>query len=183
MQERSDEDDSIIFKVESTLFQIHTYLLERDSEIFAEREMFSMPPEKTGAEGISEAKPIILSQITKHDIESLLDFLHDESAVSHIRIYPKMYRKDEDLSSSECITFLSVSSRFVFTKLRNLSIHYIEKVAHELDPVDCILIAKKHDVLQLLRPAYEALRVRKDPIRDAETARLGLEETSHLSRL
>ena len=75
---------------------------------------------------------------------------------------------------------LSISTRFEMEKVRNRAIRELD--AFDLDPVDKIVLAVDHHVQKWLKPAYVALCQRKDPIREEEGEKLGLDTMVKLAR-
>ncbi|OCH94659.1 hypothetical protein OBBRIDRAFT_789134 [Obba rivulosa] len=152
-------DETVIFKAEDKLFRVHRFFLERDSEFF--RGLFLCPPEKGGAEGKTEDKPIVLADVTAFEFLCLLKFL-----------YNGMYK--DGRNREEWIALLTISNRFFFNKIRKLSIAALTKLIPPLDPVERIALANKCEIPEWNEPAYVDLCVRNVPITDAEAEIIGI---------
>ncbi|CCL99367.1 uncharacterized protein FIBRA_01385 [Fibroporia radiculosa] len=149
------------------LFKVHRYFLERDSEFF--RDMFSCPLGGASVEGETEESAIALPGVTRFELECLLSFL-----------YNGMYERD--VSIDEWVAILSISSRFLFDRIRERAIREIATYAPPLDPVERIFLATKHDIPQWLRPAYMDLCIRPESLTEEEAQKLGLPTVVRLAR-
>lgn len=61
-------------QVEDCYFKVHTYFLQRDSEVF--RTMFACPPGDAEPEGRTKETAIVLPGVTKFEMASLLRFFY-----------------------------------------------------------------------------------------------------------
>ncbi|EMD36832.1 hypothetical protein CERSUDRAFT_114747 [Gelatoporia subvermispora B] len=164
----SDEPDTVIFNVESTLFRVNPYLLKRDSEVF--RSMFSCPPGVGGAEGAADERPINIPEVAAFEFECLLEFL-----------YEGMYTPRTD-SVPYWKALLSISSRFVFDRIRQAAVKSLGKRSPPLHPTDLIFLANKYSISPWLKPAYTELCMRKEPLSDAEATTIGVKATAQIAR-
>ncbi|EMD36831.1 hypothetical protein CERSUDRAFT_95106 [Gelatoporia subvermispora B] len=136
-----EDAELVILKVEDTLFKVHRFFLQRDSEVF--HGMFSCPPGKGGAEGKTEARPIVLEQVTVFEFECLIDF-----------IYNGMYHSTPaERTSKQWIALLSISSRYLFDKIRMQSIRALQSMASGIDAVERIVLSQQFDIQDWLKPA------------------------------
>ncbi|KAI0694139.1 hypothetical protein BC835DRAFT_1415524 [Cytidiella melzeri] len=161
------DDDLVVFLVERRLFKVHKYFLVRDSEFF--RGLFACPtPPGHDPEGSCDSKPITLHDVTEHEFRCLLRFF-----------YESMYQPPIDCLH-DWIALLSISTRYVFDKTRDLAITEISKQL--ADPVQKITLANKYNIPQWLPPAFLELCKRDEPIADAEAETLGLFAVVRIAR-
>ncbi|CCM04331.1 uncharacterized protein FIBRA_06502 [Fibroporia radiculosa] len=85
---------------------------------------------------------------------------------------PAMYERK--FGRHDWIALLSISSRYLFDKIRQRAIEALTSQDPPLDPVERIILAIKHNVMQMLMPSYIELCVRETPLSDHEGERLGL---------
>lgn len=90
-----------------------------------------------------------------------------------------MYRPSAT-SLRDWTALLSISTRFVFDRIRDLAILEISKQL--LDPVDKIMLANKYNIPQWLPSAFTDLCKRPEPIRDSEAELLGLRTIVRIAR-
>ena len=74
---------------------------------------------------------------------------------------------------------LSISCKFALEKIRNRAVK--ELTAMNIDPVDRVVLAVKHDIPDWLFPAYVDLCIRSEPLREDEARKLGLSTTVKLA--
>ncbi|KZT05002.1 uncharacterized protein LAESUDRAFT_813862 [Laetiporus sulphureus 93-53] len=166
-------DETVIFRVSDPqenkdhFYQVHRYFLQRDSEFF--HGMFSCPPEDGGAEGKTEETAIFLPGATSYEMDCLLSFLYDG-----------MY--EHALCLEDWIALLSISTRFVFDKIRDRAIREISAHVPALDPVQRISLAVKHDIPEWLMTAYVELCTRPIPLSKKEVEELGPTTAARLAR-
>ncbi len=94
-------------------------------------------------------------------------------------MYEHEFTEKEDL-----IALLSISSRFVFSKIREIVIDQIDKLDHDhtlIDPVQKVELSIKFDVPNWLVPAYTAICVREEPLTVGEAERMGIETAIKLA--
>lgn len=91
---------------------------------------------------------------------------------------------DSDVrEKGDLIALLSISTRFIFKKIRDIVIAKIDQFdsSHSLiNPVEKVEIALKFDVPRWLRPAYIEICLRSNPFTVEEVSRLGIETTMSL---
>lgn len=156
------DDGSIVLLVEDTLFRVHRYYFTRESQIFAD--MFSLPTGSPSglAEGQSDSSPIDIPGVTKKEMESFLGFvyfgMHDENT----------------FSLESWIALLSFSTRFICDKIRARSVREIESFQSQLDPVERVVLAVRHNVPRWLNGAYQELCQRTNTLSEEEGEKLGL---------
>ncbi|KAJ7766344.1 hypothetical protein DFH07DRAFT_352107 [Mycena maculata] len=159
-------DDQIsFFKVENQKYRVHRHFLARDSIYF--QELFAGPLGDFGAE---ESEAIPLEGVGSAEFECLLDFF-----------YNGMYRQS-NMSLSQWITLLSISTRLRFDLLRALAIQSIEESPTTIDPVDKLVLAIKYKIPKWLAPAYTALCQRPNCLEEWEAEKIGLKKTVQIAR-
>ncbi|TCD65003.1 hypothetical protein EIP91_003371 [Steccherinum ochraceum] len=79
------------------------------------------------------------------------------------------------------IALLSISTRYVFDKIRDLAISEIS-TRGVLDPVRKITLAESYNIPHWLSPAYVDLVKRPEPLSEAEAERLGLRTMVRVAR-
>ncbi|CCM04332.1 uncharacterized protein FIBRA_06503 [Fibroporia radiculosa] len=152
-----------------TLYRVHRYFLERDSDFF--RSLLVLPPgdAERGPDGATEETAIPLLGVTTHEMECLLFFLY------HGMYERKVWRDD-------WVALLSISSRFLFEGIRKRAVQEITRFTEPLDPVERVVLATRHDVPQWLKPAYVELCQRRDALSVKEGQQIGLETAIPLAR-
>ena len=90
-----------------------------------------------------------------------------------------MYGKPID-TLDDWIALLSISTRYVFDKIRELAIMEISRQV--LDPVHKITLANKYDVAQWLPVAFTDLMKRPEPITEAEAESIGMRNMVRVAR-
>ncbi|PCH36776.1 hypothetical protein WOLCODRAFT_83062, partial [Wolfiporia cocos MD-104 SS10] len=149
------------------LYRVHRHILEMNSEFF--RGMFSCGPGDEGEEGKTDDTAVFLPDVTPRELDNLLSALYDG-----------MHEGGRGLDDWKAL--LSISSRFVFDKIRERAIDAVRTHVPPLDPVERICLAAKHDIPEWLSPAYTELCMRDDPLSDAESDKLGSITAACLAR-
>ncbi|KAG2347186.1 hypothetical protein BDR05DRAFT_877413 [Suillus weaverae] len=155
------QDELSVFLVDGVLFRVHRFFLQRESDVF--RTMFVCPPTQDGPEGLSDDKPIVLPEVTVAEFEGLLKFLYDRGTS------PSPFS-----TSEEWVRLLSIATRYGMERIRARALHELEYLP-QLDPIQKIILARKHDVRDWLLPSYVALCLRRQPLNVLEAVELGLE--------
>lgn len=78
------------------------------------------------------------------------------------------------------IALLSISTRFVFDKIRDMAITELSSTM--LDPIKKITLATKYNIPQWLSSAYVDLCKRPEPLNDEEAETLGLRNVVRVAR-
>ncbi|KAH7910894.1 hypothetical protein BJ138DRAFT_1151832 [Hygrophoropsis aurantiaca] len=130
--------------------------------------MFVCPPTKEGPEGRTDDRPILLPEVTCTEFATLLKFF-----------YNSMYKQPLE-SVDEWVDLLSISTRYGMENVRERALEELDSLP-PLDPIRRIVLAKKHDVLEWLIPAYAALCRRVEPLTVSEAIEIGLETTVFLA--
>ncbi|EMD31739.1 hypothetical protein CERSUDRAFT_88899 [Gelatoporia subvermispora B] len=149
------QDEMKVLEVEDTLFRVHRYILEQDSDYMRDLLRSETP------RGTTEDDAIVLPAVSCSEFECLLRFLYHRIPGVH--------------STAVCdlLSMLSVSTRLSYTKLRDHAIAQLEVYSLPLDPIERIMLAEKHGVRQWLVPA--SLRCASVPDdRPAEETKEGL---------
>ncbi|TEB32651.1 hypothetical protein FA13DRAFT_1708692 [Coprinellus micaceus] len=157
--------DFVIFRVEDVIFKVPKNFLTRDSSLF--ETIFACPPGSEEAEGVNEARPIVLPDATMEEFEILMDFYHewpdgprkpDEADITVAGAPPKQkskFKKGEKITD-RLFTLPPISTRLLFDNARELVLKTLEQpgALSSFPPTEKIQLARKHDVDQWLRPAY-----------------------------
>ncbi|KAJ3527408.1 hypothetical protein NMY22_g9801 [Coprinellus aureogranulatus] len=186
------DDTTVIFQVEGgVLFKVHKHFLQRESSVF--QSMFSCPPESAGPEGTADNKPIVLPEVKAEEFEALLDYFYEpprslENALPSSWLCKEATAENEEGKAEQTFTamrllnLLSVAHRFDFENARYFAIEGLEKRMSQFTPVDRILLSRRFDVDQWLRPAYVDLCRREKSLSIAEAQQLGLETTTLIAQ-
>ncbi|KAJ7614801.1 hypothetical protein FB45DRAFT_802028 [Roridomyces roridus] len=159
-------DPMAIFLVENQLFKVHRHFLVRESEIF--NQMFLCPPPSHGQDGSSDEQPITLDGVTAVEFERLHDYFYEEKFQRH------------GATLEEWIDLLNIAAMFFFDNIRQRAIWAIQHAQwplawfSPLDPVDQIVLAKKHNIPEWLRIGYTAICERGRALTHAEGEKLGM---------
>lgn len=96
-----------------------------------------------------------------------------------------MYRDYIQNGAGELGALLSISTRFMFQKIRDMVIQEIEKDTKytSISAVDRVVLAKKCDVPQWLEPAYMVIASRASPLEPEEGEKLGWDLTLKLCKV
>ncbi|KAK7052849.1 Zinc resistance conferring protein [Paramarasmius palmivorus] len=160
-QEHACCHGTVIFLIENVLYKVHRYFFQRDSPVFDT--MFSLPsPVGQIPEGEVEDNPILLEGVETRDFDRLLSLL-----------YPFDFVGCELKSMEEWISVLSLSTRWDFNTLRDLSITRLTPMVQ--DPAEQIVLGHQYDVVDWLVPAYTALCERREPLTLEEGRKLGVD--------
>ncbi|KAF8150441.1 hypothetical protein K438DRAFT_436048 [Mycena galopus ATCC 62051] len=163
--------ESIVFKVENTLFKVPRFQFERHSEIFATT--FSLPPPIEGAEGSSDETPFKLGGIECDDFKMLLKVLYPMTPVP----------KTPCLLHEEWISVLKLANLWSFIEVRNLAVEQLTFHSERLDCIERILFARQYDVSSWLRSGYAELARRKAAISSEEAVKIGWEAALQICQL
>ncbi|KZT73327.1 hypothetical protein DAEQUDRAFT_464321 [Daedalea quercina L-15889] len=158
-------DDSVIIRVEDTLYRFHRHFLTRHSKAF--ETTFSLKPENEKPEGLTDEHPVLLEGITCKDFERLLCLFYPENV------------SDGDLSTTEEWTsVLALATKWDFAEYRQLAISRLSQLA---SPVDRILLGRAYEIPEWLSTAYLELCTRDDALTYEEGMRLGMRDVILLS--
>src|SRR5882762_2875371 len=152
--------------------------------------MFLCPPRQEGVEGGTDATPIPLPGVTRHEFETLLNYLYKGYDMlsntllvrSDVSGFDISMHNDIRFSHRRWIALLSIASRYDMDKIRERAIKQISRAQPSVDPVDKIILAEKHDISTWLVPAYIALCHRETTLEESEAMKLGLSVTVKLNR-
>ncbi|KAG2755139.1 hypothetical protein P692DRAFT_20869738 [Suillus brevipes Sb2] len=131
-------DGNVTFHVEGTLFRVHRYFFERESQFFAGE--FAKAPQ----EGTSDSKAYRLYNVTVADFSK---FLWVWYSPSHRR-----ERKDKD----HWLTILELSTSWQFPDMKKLAVDELQKL--DIEPVEKIVTYDRYNIdRSLLLPAFKLL--------------------------
>lgn len=131
-------DGNITFYVDGTLFRVHRYFFERESQLFAED--FAKAPQK----GASDSSAYRLYDVTIADFSK---FLWVWYSPSHRR-----ESKDKD----HWLTILELSTRWQFPDMKKLAVDELQKL--DIEPVEKIVTYDRYNIdRSLLLPAFKLL--------------------------
>ncbi|CAG7847426.1 SubName: Full=Uncharacterized protein {ECO:0000313/EMBL:CCA68186.1} [Serendipita indica DSM 11827] len=180
------EDGNCIFLVDNVLFNLHRFVLTRNSAVFGA--LFQLPPpqrlrvhakraqlgEESVPEGVDDTRPIVLNGVSLVDFEAFLSLL-----------YLPIYESDEHFSLAQWISILEVATRWDFTAIRQHAVTRLEGFAQEdMTPVLRISLARRY---HLRGPSWQlrpltALVTRKEYLSIEEAQLVGLETAILIAR-
>lgn len=149
-------DGTILFKVEDVTYKVHRYFFDQHSTFF-QTLLQSYPPYS----GAATVDPIFLQDVTRTDFERLLSVF-----------YPLNFSEPDLKTTAEWTSVLALSSKWVFSQLRQRAIKELEKLA---GPTDRILLAKKYAIKEWYVPAYKELCIRRQAMTLEDGEKLGLD--------
>lgn len=132
--------ETIVFRVEDTLFRVPRRGFELESPVFAS--MFSLPTGNHSPEGQDDNSPIMLQGMEKKDFQSLLELM-----------YP-MGPNLPVLGHEDLVGVLHLSTMWEFAKIRDYVIGIMDE---QMDAVERVILAKKERVSAWLLTGYETL--------------------------
>ncbi|KAG2089338.1 uncharacterized protein F5147DRAFT_726065 [Suillus discolor] len=149
-------DGSVSIHVAGTVFRVHKYFFERESEYFREGFRAAGPQE----DGQSDQAAFRLDDVKISEFERLLwvfynpQYMYDEQPIDH------------------WITILDLATRWEFPSVRDLAVRQLQKL--DMKPVERIITYDKYNLdKSLLLPAYILLC--KQPSRSIDDGkRLGM---------
>ncbi|ETW77471.1 hypothetical protein HETIRDRAFT_480130 [Heterobasidion irregulare TC 32-1] len=155
------EDALSIFLVSGRLYKVHRYLL---SQSVAFRDMFTCPPGPNAmVQGETDADPITLQGVTQEEFEALLDVFYDSNHDGYSKI-----------TLQQWMHILSIASVFQFDNIRERAIREITKHEPNLDAMQEIELALKHEVRQWALEGLAKLLLRPEVLDEDEASRLPL---------
>ena len=80
------------------------------------------------------------------------------------------------------VSLLAFSTRFICDKIRARSIRELEAIQVQVDPIERIVLAVRHNIPQWLSVAYQELCQRQDSLSEEEGEKLGLSTVIKLMR-
>ncbi|GBE77564.1 hypothetical protein SCP_0104420 [Sparassis crispa] len=161
-------DDTVVIRVEDTLYRVHRYFLKRHSSVFAG--LFDLPPcPDKPVEGSGDETPIHLQQVASIDFERLLSLF-----------YPRNVQNGDLATVDEWTSVLALASKFGFDEFRELAVARLSQIA---TPVDRIMLSRAYDMTGWLIPAYAELCKRDESLTLQEGLRLGMKDVIMLSHI
>jgi len=145
------DDGSITIRVQNTLYCLHRSLLCRGSKKFE-----NILSELSAQQESSTSPTIPLNDVKVVDFDAFLSIL-----------YPQNYNTLEGRTFEQWSAILDLSTRWGFTNIRDLAIRCIKPP----NPLDRLLLARKHAVEAWTLPALLELCERPEPL-SLEEARL-----------
>ncbi|KAF5313593.1 hypothetical protein D9611_010130 [Ephemerocybe angulata] len=144
--------ETVVFKVEDTLFRVPRHGLEDASDVFAD--MFRLPTgvdDQTVVEGQSNDNPIVLEGYTSSEFRSLLKILYPsiawynsatkvESMLGKPTLSPTI-----TLSKQEWIDVLKLSTAWEMDMIRETAITQLS-IGDKLTPLDKVVLARKYRI-------------------------------------
>ncbi|KAG0697423.1 hypothetical protein DFH29DRAFT_946411 [Suillus ampliporus] len=133
-------DGSVSFHIAGTLFRVHKYFFERESEYFRQAFETAMPQ----GDGHSDQAAFRLDDVKVSEFERLLWVF-----------YNPQYMYDEQ-PKDHWITILDLATRWKFPGVRDLAVRQLQKL--DMKPVERIITYDKYNLdKSLLLPAYMLL--------------------------
>ncbi|KAI5890934.1 uncharacterized protein SCHCODRAFT_02600162 [Schizophyllum commune H4-8] len=151
-----------VFKVEDTLFTVHTYFLVEHSPVF--KDMLQVAQANEG-EGSSEDNPIILEDIPARDFDLLVRVLYTSCALTQTSPL-------QTASVEECASLIELLERWQMDEI----LAGVRQVLHDRDwdLADKIALARATKMNAVwLSTAYQDLILRDTPPTLDEGARMG----------
>ncbi|KAH9925026.1 uncharacterized protein BXZ73DRAFT_50119 [Epithele typhae] len=156
----------VVLKVEGSLYRVHKYLLEQQSEFF--RQIIC---EDRDAMGHTDDHPLPLPEtITQQAFDCLLNFL-----------YSGIY-DPQSIAIPDWVILLRIATRLQFPKVRAYAVRELSARRCALSPVDALVLAKEHDIPAWCAPAYADLVRRTAPLSEDEAERLGARAAVRVAR-
>ncbi|KDQ59002.1 hypothetical protein JAAARDRAFT_649995 [Jaapia argillacea MUCL 33604] len=151
----------VVFLVEDTLFKVHSFFFERDSEYF--RTVFLQHGSS------SESNPIIIEDVSITSFESFLGVF-----------YPRHFAKHTATTVEEWTSILALATKWSFDTIRTLAMRELFPLA---SPIDKIVVGIRYEVKEWLKDAYVAVCERSESLTKAEGERPGLDEVIKISSM
>ncbi|KAG1767080.1 hypothetical protein EDD22DRAFT_876370 [Suillus occidentalis] len=149
------EDGNITFLVDNTLFCVHRFFFQRESQVFI-RELSQAP-----RDGISDDNPFQVEGVTSVDFATLLWVW-----------YSPKYRLDRT-SLETWLVVLELSTRWQFLEMKKLAIERLQSL--KIDPIEKIIIYNKYEIdRSLLLPEYKHLCTREGQMSIEEGEKVGM---------
>ncbi|KAF6755682.1 hypothetical protein DFP72DRAFT_1169507 [Ephemerocybe angulata] len=157
--------ETVVFKVEETLFRVPRHGLEQASEVFAD--MFRMPTgpdvldqDASSPEGCSDDKPILLEGYKSSEFNSLMKYIYpsrvpDESKGGEVAVLSAGLGV-EGLNEEEWIDILKLANIWQMESIRNAAIHELS-VVRGLTPIKKIVLGRQHRIAQWIEEGLTSL--------------------------
>jgi hypothetical protein len=164
-------------QAEHKKYKIHRYFLVRESEFFEDLFILPQPEDTTSPEGSDDEHPIILPETPIAEIENLLRFFYFGYGSVPVDVFRQLIvdvsmHDDYNASLTDWIAILSISTRFIFEKVRQRAIKEITLLMDEIEPFELIRLAIKYDVEAWLKPAYCRIVKRNSLMTHAEALKV-----------
>ncbi|KDQ55180.1 hypothetical protein JAAARDRAFT_343722 [Jaapia argillacea MUCL 33604] len=161
-----ENEGNVVFLVEKTLFKVHRYFLQRDSQVF--HDMFSCPHEPgSEAEGLSDERPIHIPQIKSNDFEALL------------WVYYHFLVERTESTAERWASTLRLSHMYQMTSIKELAIAQLKRFDA---PITFILIGRETETEELVQRGYVTVACRKLGLEPEEAEQMGLREVVNVMR-
>jgi hypothetical protein len=172
------EDEHIKLQAEDTLFRVHAYLFERESNkgrAFVERAR------------VAEVSLVVIEDATAKDMERFCDVLYCRSVLCVFFVHSLAHAALARYSSSsppltsknEWISVLHLAHRWDFATMRSLAIDHLTRLA---TLVDHVVLGHMYDVRHWLLPAYQEICEDEAWLSDEEGRRLGIDDVLKIGR-
>ncbi|KAI9511476.1 hypothetical protein F5148DRAFT_325927 [Russula earlei] len=160
-------DADVTIRVESFMFRVHRFFLERESAYFRLRLDRNAHPDQDPP-GSSEKNPLVLEEATGDAFACFLWVFYNPR-YSVYNATPEQWQK-----------ILDLAKLWGFTQVEQLCIRELEKM--DLSPVDRIHIYQKFELDDsLLIDSFESLTTRDEPIGVEEGMKLGLKTSLRIA--
>ncbi|KAG2123617.1 hypothetical protein BD769DRAFT_1469530 [Suillus cothurnatus] len=147
------KDGDVTFHVQGTLFCVHRYFFERESQFFAKE--FARAPK----EGTSDSTAFRLDDVNAADFAKFLWVW-----------YSRSYRC-ESKPKDHWFTILELSTKWQFPEMKELAVDELQKL--DIEPIEKITTYDRYNIdKSLLLPAYKHLCKRASRMSAEEGARL-----------
>ncbi|KAI0317373.1 hypothetical protein OF83DRAFT_148158 [Amylostereum chailletii] len=155
-------------QVESSLFRIHRYFLEKNSSDF--RQAISGEGSDTMGKNSEEQLRLILDNTTALEFEVLLKYFYESMDYG--------FR----LTMPQWVALLAISTRYKFNNIKPRAIKEVYVLQKpSFDPITQLELAERHGVkCHFLIPALRTLVTRTDCLTKAEISRLSSERVAYI---
>ncbi|KAH9849214.1 hypothetical protein C2E23DRAFT_862073 [Lenzites betulinus] len=166
-----NEEGTVIFRYQNTLFKVHRYFLKKHSDVFAT--MFDLPPLPGELpDGLSDEKPMVLPEarnVKAVDFERFLALFYPENDISG------------DLSTlDDWTSVLRIAHCYRFEEHEKLAIARLDHIA---GPVDRLLLVREFDIREWAQRAYFDLVMRMEALTFDEAVRMDLADVVSIAEL
>ncbi|KAG1781122.1 hypothetical protein EV702DRAFT_962710 [Suillus placidus] len=132
------KDGNITFLVENTLFRVHRYFFDRESQFFVKE--FAKAPQ----EGTSDSSAFRLDKVTTADFANFLWVWYSPS-----------YRRGSQ-SKDHWLVILELSTTWQFPEIKKLAVDQLQNL--DIEPIEKITTYDRYQIdRSLLLPAYKLL--------------------------
>ncbi|KAA1470439.1 hypothetical protein DENSPDRAFT_699324 [Dentipellis sp. KUC8613] len=161
------EGGDVVFRVEDTLFRLHSYFFLRESPWFRQKLPHPGSPGQK-VKGCSDDAPFVLDDAFSDDFARFIWVFYN----------PKYSFRG--VTVEDWVSILKLAHQWGFDEVKALCIRELEEL--EINPVRKIVIYHKYELPEhLLMPSYTTLCTRVEPLSVEEGKALGLETSLQIA--